>query len=242
MMAEEVKAAEQTAVAEQKKTETRVSDPTLGIFGSTDNFTLAWQQAQALAKSSIIPANFQNRPENVLIAIEQANRLNISPFMVMQNIFIIQGRPSWSSKFLIAMINGSGKFDEELHYDETSDKNGKPYSCLAWTKKNGRRVEGVRVDMAMADAEGWTKKNGSKWLTIPGIMLRYRAASFFASLNCPELTLGLYTQEEMIDNDFSKTPDDIRVEVQQEISENANSVELDIDGEILDENGKPVFA
>lgn len=33
-------------------------------------------------------------------------------------------------------------------------------------------------------------------------MLRYRAASFFANLNCPEITSGLYTKEEMLDNDF----------------------------------------
>ena len=96
--------------------------------------------------------------------------------------------------------------------------------------------------MAMADAEGWTKKNGSKWLTIPGIMLRYRAASFFASLNCPELTLGLYTQEEMLDNDFSQTPADIRVTSEQEIAENANSIDLDDDdSELLGEDGRPIF-
>lgn len=216
-MAEEIK----NEVAEVKKQETRVSDPSLGVFGSTDNFTLAWQQAQALSKSNIIPANFQGKPENVLIAIEQASRLNVSPFMVMQNLYVIQGRPAWSSKFLIAMINGSGKFDEELHFDEKKDAKGKPFSCLAWTMKNGRRVEGVVVDMDMAAAEGWTKKNGSKWLTIPAIMLRYRAASFFASLNCPELTLGIYTKEEVQDNDFVSTPADIRVKA-EEIIENAS--------------------
>lgn len=222
-------AEENTQVVQRQ--ENRVSDPSLGTFGSSDNFTLAWQQAQMLSRSSMIPASFQGKPENVLIAIEQANRLNISPMMVMQNLFVIQGRPSWSSKFLIAMINGSGKFDEELHYDETRDKNGKPYSCLAWTMKNGRRVEGITVDMDMAKEEGWLTKNGSKWRTLPMLMLRYRAASFFANLNCPELTLGMHTQEEMLDNDFQQTPEEIRVEAEQEIEEQENSEELIIDQE-----------
>lgn len=214
-------------VAEAKKQENRVSDPSLGTFGSSDNFTLAWQQAQMLSRSDLIPSNYKGKPENVLIAVEQANRLGISPFMVMQNLFVIQGRPAWSSKFLIAMINGSGKFDEELHFDITRDKDGKPYSCLAWTMKNGRRVEGVTVDMAMAKAEGWLTKNGSKWVTLPELMLRYRAASFFASLNCPELTLGYYTKEEVEDNDFIEKPMDVRVEAEQEIAAEANTVEFD---------------
>lgn len=229
-------------VTEVKKQENRVSDPSLGTFGSSDNFTLAWQQAQMLSRSDLIPANYKNKPENVLIAVEQANRLGISPFMVMQNLFVIQGRPAWSSKFLIAMINGSGKFDEELHFDITRDKDGKPYSCLAWTMKNGRRVEGVTVDMAMAKAEGWLTKNGSKWVTLPELMLRYRAASFFASLNCPELTLGYYTKEEVEDNDFIERPADVRVEAEQEIAAEANAVEFDgTDDDVVDAEIGEIF-
>lgn len=226
-------------VADVKKQENRVSDPSLGTFGSSDNFTLAWQQAQMLSRSSIVPDNFRGKPENILIAIDQANRLNVSPFMVMQNLYVIQGRPAWSSKFLIAMINGSGKFDEELHFDLKNDQEGKPFSCLAWTMKNGRKVEGVTVDMDMAKAEGWLAKNGSKWKTIPTLMLRYRAASFFASLNCPELTLGIYTQEEFEDNDFIERPADVRVEAEQEIAAEANAVEFEED--VADVEIKEIF-
>ena len=148
--------------------------------------------------------------------------------MVMQNLYVIQGRPSWSSKFLIAAINNSGKFDMELQFDEAKDKDGKPFSCVAWTMKNGRRVESMTVDMDMAKAEGWLAKNGSKWKTMPQLMLRYRAASFFSSLNCPELTMGLYTREEMEDNDFKKYPmEELQEQVQHEIEANANAVEFE---------------
>jgi hypothetical protein len=90
---------------------------------------------------------------------------------------------------------------------EEEEKSGKPYSCRCWTTKDGRRVDGIKVTMDMAEAEGWTKKNGSKWKTLPALMLRYRSASFFANLNCPELTSGFYTKEEMLDNDFSQQPE-----------------------------------
>lgn len=180
----------------------KVTDFSLGIFGTSDNFIMANQMAKALAISSIVPTTYQNNVGNCLIAIEQAQRLNISPLAVMQNLHVIQGRPSWASKFLIAMINNSGKFDMELQFDENTDKEGRPFSCVAWTTKNGRRVEGMKVDMEMAKSEGWLGKNGSKWKTMPQLMLRYRAASFFSSLNCPELTLGLYTKEELLDGNF----------------------------------------
>ena len=109
---------EQTAVQQANK----VTDYSLGIFGTSDNFIMAMQMAKALSESTIVPQTYQKNPSNCLIAIEQAQRMNISPLMVMQNLYPIQGKPSWSSKFLIASINASRKFDMELQYDETKDK------------------------------------------------------------------------------------------------------------------------
>lgn len=227
---------EQAAVQQANK----VTDYSLGIFGTSDNFIMAMQMAKALSESTIVPQTYQKNPSNCLIAIEQAQRMNISPLMVMQNLYPIQGKPSWSSKFLIASINASRKFDMELQYDETKDKDGKPYSCVAWTMKNGRRIEGMEVNMQMAKDEGWLGKNGSKWKTMPQLMLRYRAASFFSSLNCPELTMGIYTKEEIEDNDFNEYPmEDLQAQVQKDIAENANSQEFE--PEEVTESAEPEF-
>ena len=220
----------QVAVTEEKKEVSRnkVTDYSLGIFGTSDNFIMAMQMAKALSSSTIVPQTFQRNEANCLIAIEQAQRLHVSPLMVMQNLNVIQGRPSWSSKFLIAAINNSGKFDTELQFEERKDKDGKPFSCTAWVMKNGRKVEGMTVDMDMARAEGWLGKNGSKWKTMPQLMLRYRAASFFSSLNCPELTMGLYTKEEIIDGDFKEYKiEDVHEQAREEIVQNANSVDFE---------------
>ena len=228
---------EQTSVQQTNK----VTDYSLGIFGTSDNFIMAMQMAKALSESTIVPQTYQKNPSNCLIAIEQAQRMNISPLMVMQNLYPIQGKPSWSSKFLIASINASRKFDMELQYDETKDKDGKPYSCVAWTMKNGRRIEGMEVNMQMAKDEGWLGKNGSKWKTMPQLMLRYRAASFFSSLNCPELTMGIYTKEEIEDNDFNEYPmEDLQAQVQKDIAENANSQEFEPE-EVTESAAEPSF-
>lgn len=237
----EVAVKENTQLSEQKSNN-KVTDYSLGIFGTSDNFIMAMQMAKALAESTIVPQTYHNNPSNCLIAIEQAQRMNISPLMVMQNLYPIQGRPSWSSKFLIASINASHKFDIELQYDETKDKDGKPYSCVAWTMKNGRRVEGMEVNMQMAKDEGWLGKNGSKWKTMPQLMLRYRAASFFSSLNCPELTMGIYTKEEIDDGDFKEYPlEDMKKQVEEEIANNANTVDFEDVVDPQSEQATPEF-
>lgn len=211
-----------TEVATSKN---KVTDFSLGIFGTSDNFMMATQMAKALASSTVVPKEYQGNFSNGLVAIEIAQRLRTSPLMVMQNLNVIQGRPSWSAQFLIAMVNGSGKYDIELQFDEKMDKNGKPFSCQCWTERKGRKVTGIVVDMDMANAEGWVQKNGSKWKTMPQVMLRYRAASFFARMNCPELTLGYYSKDEILDGDFKEYHmEDMKEQVQKEIETNANTI------------------
>ena len=221
----------QVAVAGEKKevaqSRNKVTDFSLGIFGTSDNFIMANQMAKALSQSTLVPREYQGNEANCMIAIDISIRLKTSPFLVMQNLDVIQGRPSWSAKSLIGMINASGRYDMELQFDEKQDKNGKPFSCRCWTTKNGRRVDGPVIDMTMADEEGWTKKNGSKWKTMPQVMLRYRAASFFSRMNCPEISMGLYTSDEIMDGDFKDySMEDVQEQVHKEIANNANAVEF----------------
>lgn len=185
-------------VVDEKESRNMVANLKDGIYSSSDTFKLAYQMAKGLSQSTLVPQQFQNNPANCLIALEQANRLNISPLVCMQNLYVVSGKPSFSSSFIIGLINASGKYDMELQFDE-EEKDGKPYACTCWTEKDGRKVTGIKITMDMAEKEGWSKKNGSKWLTIPQVMLRYRAASFFARMNCPELSIGLYSKEELDD-------------------------------------------
>ena len=197
-MSEEIKKEEVKQEVAVKENRNMVASLENGIYSSSDTFQLAFQMAKGLSQSTLVPQQFQNNPANCLIALEQSNRLNISPMAVMQNLYIVQGKPSFSSSFVIGLINASGKYDMELQFDE-EEKDGKPYACTCWTEKDGRKVTGIKITMDMAEKEGWSKKNGSKWVTIPQVMLRYRAASFFARMNCPELSIGLYSKEELDD-------------------------------------------
>lgn len=231
--------ADTTAVATQEKTEVvkqsanKVTDFSLGIFGTSDNFIMANQMAKALAMSTLVPREYQGNEANCMIAIDIAIRLKTSPFLVMQNLDVIQGKPGWSAKALIGMINSSHRYDMELQFEEKKDEKGKAFSCKCWTTRKGRKVDGPVIDMDMAIAEKWVDKNGSKWKTMPQVMLRYRAASFFSRMNCPEISMGLYTSDEIIDGDFKEYPiESMQVQVNREISENANSVDF---AEVVDE-------
>ena len=168
-----------------------------------NNFENALKIAQTLAKSDLIPVTYKNKPENCLIALELSNRLRLSPFLVMQNMHVIQGKPSWSSSFIISCINASGKFKGRLNF-EIDDQQTK---CRAYAieSETDKKILGPLVTMEMAQAEGWLGKNGSKWKTMPGLMLRYRAAAFFGRLYCPEIINGLMTAEELKDISSTNT-------------------------------------
>lgn len=168
-------------------------------FASRESFGLALQMANELSRSSLVPTDFRGEQgrANCLIALEVAGRLGISPFMTMQNMHVIHGRPSFSATFLIGMINASGRFTP-LQYKTSDEKGG---TCVAYAKdrRTDEVLEGPAVSMEMAHAEGWASKNGSKWKTMPELMLRYRAATLFARTFCPEMALGLRTEDEVYD-------------------------------------------
>lgn len=163
-------------------------------------FEMLQRQAKMFSASSLVPKDFQGNIANCAIGINIAKRLGADPFMVLQNIDIIHGRPSFRATFLIAMVNAAGRF-EPLQFKMDGDE-GKPNrSCVAWTKSkaDGATLEGPKITLEMAKAEGWSTKAGSKWLTMPELMLRYRAAAFFARLYAPDITLGMMTAEEVVD-------------------------------------------
>jgi hypothetical protein len=172
--------------------ETQLTSP------ETAAFELAKQQAKALSSSTLVPKEFQGNPANCLIALNMAQRLKADPFMVMQSLDIIHGRPSFRAQFLIAMVNSSGRFTP-LQFRMTGE--GATRACVAHCQTiKGEAVEGPEISMAMAKAEGWLTKSGSKWQTMPELMLRYRAAAFFARLYAPDITLGMATTEELRDS------------------------------------------
>ena len=170
----------------------------LTVEQETMVFELVQRKAKLLASSSLVPKEFQGNMANCAIGLNIAHRLGADPFMVLQNIDIIHGRPSFRATFLIAMVNSAQRFTP-LQFRMEGE--GKTRSCVAHckTRDSGETIEGPQITMAMAEAEGWSTKPGSKWKTMPELMLRYRAAAFFARIYAPDITLGMQTSEESMD-------------------------------------------
>jgi hypothetical protein len=180
---------------EVKNTElaTTQTQPPMQAFSSMSNFEIAQRMAKALAESDLVPQIYRGKLSNCLVALEISQRCQASVLMVMQNLHIIQGKPSWSSQYIIAALNSCGKFSP-LRFKINEGKT----ECIAYAieLRTGETLEGPSVSIDLAKAEGWYDKNGSKWKTMPEMMLRYRSASFFGKLYAPEILMGLQTKEE----------------------------------------------
>lgn len=165
-------------------------------FSSMSSFEVAQRMAKALAESDLVPQIYRGKVPNCLVALELAQRCKASVLMVMQNLYVIQGKPSWSSQYIIAALNACGKFSP-IRFKLNSEKT----ECTAYAieHQTGETLEGPPVSIALAKAEGWYDKTGSKWKTMPELMLRYRAAAFFGRLYAPEVLMGLQTREEVED-------------------------------------------
>lgn len=157
--------------------------------------------AKLFASSNLVPETFRGKENipNCVIALEMAHRMGANPMAVMQNLYIVHGRPGWSAQFIVACLNQCGKFTPLRFKIEGEGDNR---TCIAWAKEladGGEVLEGPPVSIGMAKAEGWHGKNGSKWKTMPDLMLRYRAATFFGRLYAPDLLMGMQTAEELKD-------------------------------------------
>ncbi len=178
----------------------------LNTFGNTSDFEAVQRFAKALSKSDVVPEAYRDNIPNCMVAIDMANRMGLTPFMVMQNLYIVKGKPSWSGQACRALIENDGRYTN-ITTVYIGEKGTDGWGCYlqAETKSTGKLVKGPTVDIAMAKKEGWYSKKDkygnetSKWQSMPELMLAYRAAAFFARVYCPSAMMGFQTVEEVTD-------------------------------------------
>lgn len=175
----------------------------LGVFSSIANFKELYDIGKMFATSKLVPDAYQNKPMDCTIAVDMANRMGTSPMMVMQNLYVVKGKPSWSGQACMAMIRANKEF-KNVRPIYTGERQGDSWGCYvqAENRKTGEIIRGTEVTITMAKAEKWYQKDGSKWQTIPEQMLAYRAAAFFARVYIPNSLMGMYVEGEV--DDISK--------------------------------------
>jgi hypothetical protein len=123
----------------------------------------------------------------------------------MQSMVPIHGKPTWSASFLIATVNSCGRFSP-MRFRWVGKEGTDDWGCRAFAVEREGNLElvGALVTIAMAKAEGWYGKSGSKWKTMPEQMLQYRAAAFWCRAYAPEIALGMHTSEEIHDTQVAQ--------------------------------------
>ena len=181
-------------------------------FDSMNGFELLQRMATLFSKSTMVPQQYQGRESigNCAIALNIAARLGADPLMVMQNLVIVHGKPTWSAQFLIATVNcardnaGRQRFTA-LRYEFFGERGTDTWGCRAWAIEHatGERLVGSDITIAIAKKERWYDRNGSKWQSIPQQMLMYRAGTWWTRAYAPELSMGLHTSDEAEDSAIS---------------------------------------
>jgi hypothetical protein len=181
---------------------------TLNMFANQESFSTGFKMSQALASSTIVPKAFQSNVGNTMIAIDLALRMHTNPLMIMQNIYVVNGQPGFSARFLIACINASGLFASSLRYEFVGEEGKDNWGCRAYAiDKQGEVLKGSLITIDIAKRKGWYDRQGSNWKAEPEQMLRYRAATRFQSAYCPEILCGVAVKEELEDMDYTEVTD-----------------------------------
>ena len=208
-------------------TKTEPTNSALGVFANAESFEFAQRMAKALIQSSIIPVAYTGEKglPNAIIALDMAQRMGESPMIIMQNLDVIHGRPSFGAKYIISKINTCGRY-EPLEFEYFGTEGQDDWGCYAFTTeiKTGKIKKGPKVTIGMAKKEGWFGKSGSKWQSMPELMLMYRSGAFWQRMHAPQLTMGMLTSEEV--EDIPTTLDIVH----QEINEKGNAETIGIVG------------
>ena len=189
---------EKIEVEEKEKAELIASQANMAMlnpYSSNEAFNDLFKKAQYLAKSDIVPQNYQGKVANCMIALETANRIGVSPMFVMEQMAIVRGKRSWSGQACATLVNNYPKFkDVRLVYVGKEGEDSWGAYVTATRKDTGETIKGTTVTMKMAKGEGWT--TNTKWINMPEQMLAYRAYTFFARVHCADALNGFMVEGE----------------------------------------------
>ena len=210
---------EQTALAVKEPTQ---NPNAVTMWNDAKLYNQSLAMAQTLSKSEIIPQSYKGKPADCLIAIDIANRLGLSPAIVMQNSQCVRGNFTWKGSACKAMIDGCGRY-QKTRYVYVGEEGKDSYGCyLEAIDNDGDIIKGVPVTIAMAKKEGWYNKDGSKWQSMCDLMLKYRAAAFFMRTECASIAMGFLTKEEVEDVYGKQTIDNQKASVVDMLDEEIN--------------------
>ena len=168
------------------------SKPVTGFDLRPTNMNEAMQMATMIAGSQLAPKDFKGKPEDTLVAMMMGNELGLNPMQAIQNIAVINGRPSVWGDALLALVQNHPKFGS---IEETFDKTSMTATCIV--SRKGGKAHTETFSKEDAEIAGLWGRN--TWKQYPKRMLQMRARGFALRNQFADALLGLITAEEAQD-------------------------------------------
>lgn len=153
------------------------------------------QFAQTAARSSMVPKDYAGKPENVMIAVQMGAELGLRPMQALQNISVINGRPSVWGDALLGLVRANPLCQDVI---EKFEGEGDTLTAICIVKRAGSTPVEGRFSVADAKKAGLFSKPGP-WVQYPKRMLQMRARGFGLRDAFPDVLRGLITAEEAQD-------------------------------------------
>jgi hypothetical protein len=164
-----------------------------GFNMSVSNMQDALQMATMISNSQLAPANYKGRPEDTLVAMMMGHEVGLNPMQSIQNIAVINGKPSIYGDAMLALVQNHYSFGG---INESYDENTKTAKCTVW-RKGGAEHEQTFSKVDAETAGLWGRKG--PWSTSPKRMLAMRARGFALRNQFADALLGLISAEEAED-------------------------------------------
>jgi hypothetical protein len=145
--------------------------------------------AEIMAQGKLVPKHLQKSPGDCLMVIEQAMRWRMSPFAVAQCTSVIQDKLMFEGKLVAAALHTSGALKTRLSYEYRGEGDGRVVTV--WATLSGEDVP-RSLDVALKDA----RTSNKIWTAQPDQQLAYHGSRVWGRRFCPEVMLGVYSQEE----------------------------------------------
>jgi hypothetical protein len=158
--------------------------------------TEAMEFSERLARSQMVPRNYQGKPEDILVAVQWGYEIGLAPIQALQNISVINGKPSVYGDAAMALVQASPVCEGVEEYFEGEGTPNPIAVCIAHRK--GRKPVTCKFSVEDAKRAGLWGKQGP-WQAYPKRMLQMRARGFALRDAFPDVLKGLITVEEAED-------------------------------------------
>lgn len=178
-------------------------------------FEAKYQMAGVLSRSGLIPQGL-NSPEKVCVALQWGHELGLSPMVAVNNVAVINGKPTLSADIMAAVVKRSPEYGG-IKWLKLTDTEAE---CeITRILPNGEK-ESITSSFSMQDAQKAGLASRDVWRKYPKRMLKHRCLSYGLKDMFPDLLAGLYTPEEMESVDSSEPPKERNVTpVEQPVQE-----------------------